>query len=100
MVHAAAFHFISIIKFIALFFMRFWRGLVTVQASALDLGERGILRVADLGCGLLPLLEDFRFLAKACGARKLEYCGLEKEIGVAMEACQVGGVEWGECFSR
>lgn len=50
------------------------------------------LRVADLGCGLLPLLEDFVSLASACGARKLEYCGLEKEAGVAQGACKVGGV--------
>lgn len=67
---------------------------------ALGLGPQETLRVADLGCGLLPLLEEFRSLAKACGVRRLEYCGLEKEEGVVREACEVrgagGGGEWGE----
>lgn len=45
--------------------------------------------MADLGCGLLPLLPEFRSLAKACGVQRLEYCGLEKEEGVAKEAYEV-----------
>ena len=56
---------------------------------ALDLGADETLRVVDLGCGLMPLLVEFRDLAKACGARRLEYCGLEKEEDVAREACEV-----------
>lgn len=57
---------------------------------ALDLGTQGeTLRVADLGCGLLPLLEDFRSLAESCRIKRLEYCGLEMEGGVAKEACEV-----------
>eukprot|EP00904_Undaria_pinnatifida_P001760 jgi/Undpi1/11585/HiC_scaffold_30.g13880.m1 len=64
-----------------------WRQLAD-QVLALDLGADDTLRVVDLGCGLMPLLQDFRDLAKACGARRLEYCGLEKEADVASEAVQ------------
>lgn len=60
-----------------------------MQVLALGLGEGDTLRVADLGCGLLPLLGEFRSLARACGVRRLEYCGLEKEKSVAKEACEV-----------
>lgn len=59
------------------------------QVLALGLDAQDSLRVADLGCGLLPLLEEFRSLAKACGVRRLEYCGLEKEEAVAKEAYEV-----------
>ncbi|CAB1121115.1 unnamed protein product [Ectocarpus sp. CCAP 1310/34] len=59
------------------------------EVLALGLAEGDTLRVADLGCGLLPLLGDFRSLARACGVRRLEYCGLEKEESVAKEACEV-----------
>lgn len=45
--------------------------------------------MADLGCGLLPLLEEFAELGRACGVLRLEYCGLEKEAGVFEEACKV-----------
>ncbi|CBJ25487.1 conserved unknown protein [Ectocarpus siliculosus] len=58
------------------------------EVLALGLGEGDTLRVADLGCGLLPLLREFRSLARACGVRRLEYCGLEKEESVAKEACE------------
>eukprot|EP00903_Cladosiphon_okamuranus_P008819 g8446.t1 len=58
------------------------------EVLALGLGAHDSLRVADLGCGLLPLLQEFRSLAKACGVQRLEYCGLEKEEGVAKEACE------------
>ena len=65
---------------------------IAAQVLALDLGADDTLRVVDLGCGLMPLLQDFRDLAKACGARRLEYCGLEKEADVASEAVQVRGL--------
>lgn len=61
------------------------------KVLALDLDASQTLRVVDLGCGLMPLLEEFRSLARACGARRLEYCGLEKEEGVVREACEVRG---------
>lgn len=64
------------------------------QVLALGLEADETLRVADLGCGLLPLLEDFRSLAKACGVRSLEYCGIEKENGVAEDACEVRSVDF------
>ncbi|CAM9734807.1 unnamed protein product [Pylaiella littoralis] len=64
-----------------------WKRLET-EVLALGLGDQDTLRVADIGCGLMPLLEDFRSLAKACGVQKVEYCGLEKEEGVAQEACR------------
>lgn len=59
------------------------------QASRLQLGNKHSLRVADVGCGLLPLLDDFRSLARACGVRRLDYCGVEKDPAVADEACKV-----------
>lgn len=66
------------------------RVLDTTQVLALGLdAQQDSLRVADLGCGLLPLLAEFRSLAKACGVRRLEYCGLEKEEGVARDAYEV-----------
>ncbi|CAN0486403.1 unnamed protein product, partial [Ectocarpus sp. 12 AP-2014] len=58
------------------------------EVLALGLGEGDALRVSDLGCGLLPLLGEFRSLARTCGVRRLEYCGLEKEESVAKEACE------------
>lgn len=62
---------------------------LSTQVLALGLDAQDSLCVADIGCGLLPLLEDFRSLAKACGVQRLEYCGLEEEEGVAKEAYEV-----------
>ncbi len=69
----------------------FYEPRLQALALGLDAAEDSTLRVADLGCGLLPLLGEFRSLAKACGVGRLEYCGLEKEAGVAGEACEVSG---------